>query len=300
MDRTKLALIGGSLVFAVVAYWRFSAEAAVPPPRPLELMAPVSARSATPVKTAPKRASAAPAAAVPAKAAPAESRPVARAKSPEVPKPATASKVSAVSEVGATRGTARVAPSKTTPRVTPPLATAEYARRVADAASVSAEEPNRATFRLEAIAAAEPHRPEAFETLAALHLRQGDFYQAYEMFDSAIRKGGKATFSIMHDHSRGNFDKGPKDTCVGELTILPSEVTFESADGHRFASTWTELREVGSYRFFGSGIGGFHVRVAADGKSQNFNLAPRSRDKREANIILDLLIENAQRQETGK
>ena len=165
---------------------------------------------------------------------------------------------------------------------------------------MGAEEPGRATYRLEHIAAAEPNRPEAYETLAAIHLRQGDFYQAYEMFDSAIRKGGKATFSIMHDHTRGNFDKGPTDTCVGELTIHPAELTFEGADGHRFAASWAELREAGSNRFFGSGIGGFHVRVAAEGKSRNFNLAPRSRDKREANIILDLLIENAQRQETGK
>ena len=141
---------------------------------------------------------------------------------------------------------------------------------------------------------------EAYETLAAIYLRQGDFYQAYEMFDSAIRNGGKATFSMMHDHTRGNFDAGEGATCVGELTLQPAELTFESADGHRFATSWAELREAGSNRFFGSSIGGFHVKVTADGKSRNFNLAPRSRDKREANIILDLLIENAQRQDSGR
>jgi len=171
---------------------------------------------------------------------------------------------------------------------------------VADAASIGADEPNRAIFRLEHIAAAEPGRPEAYETLAAIHLRQGDFYQAYEMFDSAIRNGGKATFSMMHDHTRGNFDAGANATCVGELTIQAAELTFEGADGHRFATSWAELREAGSNRFFGSSIGGFHVKVTADGKSRNFNLAPRSRDKREANIILDLLIENAQRQDSGR
>ena len=186
------------------------------------------------------------------------------------------------------------------PRLTPSVATPDYERRVADAASIGADEPNRAIFRLEHIAAAEPGRPEAYETLAAIHLRQGDFYQAYEMFDSAIRNGGKATFSMMHDHARGNFDAGAKATCVGELTIQPEELTFEGADGHRFATSWAELREAGSNRFFGSSIGGFHVKVTADGKSRNFNLAPRSRDKREANIILDLLIENAQRQESGR
>jgi hypothetical protein len=176
----------------------------------------------------------------------------------------------------------------------------DYERRVADAASIGAGEPNRAIFRLEHIAAAEPGRPEAYETLAAIYLRQGDFYQAYEMFDSAIRNGGKATFSMMHDHTRGNFDAGEGATCVGELTLQPAELTFESADGHRFATSWAELREAGANRFFGSSIGGFHVKITADGKSRNFNLAPRSRDKREANIILDLLIENAQRQDSGK
>jgi len=193
-----------------------------------------------------------------------------------------------------------VAASTPSRRLTPSVAMPDYERRVADAASIGADEPNRAIFRLEHIAAAEPGRPEAYETLAAIYLRQGDFYQAYEMFDSAIRNGGKATFSMMHDHTRGNFDAGAGATCVGELTMQPAELTFEGADGHRFATSWAELREAGSNRFFGSSIGGFHVKVTADGKSRNFNLAPRSRDKREANIILDLLIENAQRQDSGR
>ena len=193
-----------------------------------------------------------------------------------------------------------VAASASPRRLTTSVAMPDYERRVADAASIGAEEPNRAVFRLEHIAATEPGRPEAYETLAAIYLRQGDFYQAFEMFDSAIRNGGKATFSMMHDHARGNFDTDGNATCVGELTIQPEELTFEGADGHRFTTSWAELREAGSNRFFGSSIGGFHVKVTADGKSRNFNLAPRSRDKREANIILDLLIENAQRQDSGR
>jgi hypothetical protein len=193
-----------------------------------------------------------------------------------------------------------VAASAPSRRLTPSVAMPDYERRVADAASIGADEPNRAIFRLEHIAAAQPGRPQAYETLAAIYLQQGDFYQAYEMFDSAIRNGGKATFSMMHDHTRGNFDDGAGATCVGELTLQPAELTFESVDGHRFATSWAELREAGANRFFGSSIGGFHVKVTADGKLRNFNLAPRSRDKREANIILDLLIENAQRQDSGK
>jgi hypothetical protein len=307
MDRSKFALLaGGGLVFAAVGFWRFPAEATVPAPRPLPLTAPASARAAAPARTPDKAAApvttphkaAAPAetpkrsvssatvtAAVSPDTAPLEPRRIVRVTSPAAPTLAT------VSEVVRPRATPRVSPSVT------PL---DYERRVADAASIGAGEPNRATFRLEHLAAAEPDRPLAYETLAAIYLRQGDFYQAYEMFDAAIRKGGKATFAIVHDHSRGNFEADPKSTCVGELTIQPTEVTFEGADGHRFAASWAELSEAGSNRFFGSRIGGFHVRLAGEGKSRNFNLAPRSRDKREGNIILDLLIENAQRQDAGK
>ena len=122
-----------------------------------------------------------------------------------------------------------VAASAPPRRLTPSVAMPDYERRVADAASIGADEPNRAIFRLEHIAAAVPGRPEAYETLAAIYLRQGDFYQAYEMFDSAIRNGGKATFSMMHDHSWGNFDAGASATCVGELTIQPAELTFEGS-----------------------------------------------------------------------
>ncbi len=293
MDRTKFALISGSLVFAVVATWRFSAEGTAPAPqRPLQLIVPLSARAAAPAAPPETSASAAPAAAataaavVNAKPALPEPRQVVRVASP------AASTIAAVSEVVRPRATPRV-----TPTVTAAASALDYTRSVADAASIGVEEPARATYRLERIAAADPTRPEAYETLAALHLRQGDFYQAYEGFESAIRNGGKATFSIMHDHTRGNFDTGARATCVGALTIEGTELAFEGADGHRFSASWADVREVGANRFFGSGIGGFHVRVAADGKSGNFNLAPRSRDKREANIILDLLIEHAQRQE---
>jgi tetratricopeptide (TPR) repeat protein len=197
------------------------------------------------------------------------------------------------------RGKAVVATSAPS-RVSASAGTPNYERAVADAVTLGAEDLDRAARRLERITTDEPSRPQAYENLAAIRLRQGDYYQAYEMYDSAIRNDGKATFSILHDHTRGNFDSGPKSTCAGELSIMPAGVKFEGGDGHRFAASWAELQETGANRFFGSGIGGFHVKVTNDGKSKNFNLAPRSKDKREANLILDLLIENAQRQDASK
>jgi len=182
----------------------------------------------------------------------------------------------------------------------PSTATPTYERAVAEATTIGTDDLNRAARRLEFITAEDPARPEAYEKLAAIRLQQGDFYQAYEMYASAVRKGGKASFSVLHDHTRGGFNSGPNDTCAGELSVLPDKLMFEGADGHGFAVGWAELLEAGSNRFAGAGIGGFHVKLGANKNSRNFNLAPRSRDKREANIILDLLIARAEQADAGK
>lgn len=99
------------------------------------------------------------------------------------------------------------------------------------------------------------------------------------------------TFTLIHDHSNGNFENNnPKATCVGELSVFENELRFDAPDEHhRFSANWTEVRDAGSNKFFGSGIGGFHVTITADGKYRNFNLAPQSKDKAEAKQVLDLL-----------
>jgi hypothetical protein len=99
------------------------------------------------------------------------------------------------------------------------------------------------------------------------------------------------TCMIIHDHSRGNFESDdPKATCVGQLTILENELRFEPREGgDRFAANWADVKDVGGNRFFGSGKGGFHIAVRIGGKYKNFNLAPESKEKAEAKLILDLL-----------
>jgi hypothetical protein len=301
MDRKSLLLLGvGCLLVVAIAAWR--SEDPVAAPRALQLAPPVSAAAATPAGDPSKPGSVTP---PPRRVAYAtRTNNTSKAASGETPddfvfKPAQPRRREGPA-VAAIPSSNAVAPSTAPGRVPSPSAMA-YERRVADAAAMGAEDLDRAARQLEQLIGDDPARPQAYETLAAIRLRQGDYYQAFEMFDSAIQKGGKATFAIMHDHTRGNFDSGPKDTCAGELTILPSEVTFEGPDGHRFAASWAEFLEAGSNKFFGSGIGGFHVKIALDNKkTRNFNLAPRSRDKREANLVLDLLIENAQRRDAGK
>ena len=305
MDRFNALLLGGVVLVVAVAAGRQSFDASARPlPSKAVNLLDTPSRPNTPAgtnaaaATAPKRTQPA-AVALPVKkndsgetpddyVYPKAANAVRGAGAADLPAPFTAPRGKAVV---ATNAPSRLSTSAGTPN---------YERAVADAVTLGAEDLDRAARRLERITTDDPSRPQAYENLAAIRLRQGDYYQAFEMFDSAIRNDGKATFAILHDHTRGNFDSGSKNTCAGELSIMPAGVRFEGGDGHRFAASWTELQEAGANRFFGSGIGGFHVKVTNDGKSKNFNLAPRSKDKREANLILDLLIENAQRQDGAK
>ncbi|HEX6163574.1 MAG TPA: hypothetical protein VFZ31_09420 [Vicinamibacterales bacterium] len=111
-----------------------------------------------------------------------------------------------------------------------------------------------------------------------------------------------ATFKILHDHRRGNFETDdPKAICAGELTVFEHELRFEPRDGaDRFVASWADVKDVGGNRFFGSGKGGFHVSVNVDGKYKNFNLAPESKEKAEAKVILDLLESYTRRTERTK
>ena len=132
---------------------------------------------------------------------------------------------------------------------------------------------------------------DSYEAMARASLQERNYTQAREHMESALAHGGKATFVIAHDHSRGNFESDDaNDTCVGELTILANELRFLGRDdSERFAASWADVKDVGSNRFFGSGRGGFHVSVNIAGKYKNFNLAPESKEKAEAKLILDLL-----------
>lgn len=141
---------------------------------------------------------------------------------------------------------------------------------------------------------------EAYEAEAVVRLKDGDYRKAGELFETALRNGGKATFMLIHDHSKGNFEKDPKATCVGELVMTPTEIKFQGADGHQFGATWAEVLDAGSNKFFGSGIGGFHLTISEEGKYKNFNLAPNSKDKQEAKLIIDLLKSNSRKTERGK
>jgi len=253
MARMKpvLLVVCGVVLVVIVAWQQSANEAAASAKAPLQLMRPAPSVSSA-------AAPAAPSANVPAAV------PAGNAAAVAVKKPATRRDVksnSATKPVAITASHSNAAPA--------PLAPSVVKESTAMAAPVS--------------------NTEAYETEAAVRLKEGDYRKAGELFETALRNGGKATFTLIHDHSKGNFEKDPKATCVGELVMTPTEIKFEGADGHQFGATWAEVLDAGSNKFFGSGIGGFHVAINPDGKYKNINLAPRSKDKAEAKMIIDLL-----------
>ncbi|MEO8682886.1 MAG: hypothetical protein ABI665_27815 [Vicinamibacterales bacterium] len=219
--------------------------------------------------------------------------PVARKSSPKVA-------VEKKAPVAATPHVSNTERETVTPAAAP--ARLSYEGRVAATTSLAADEPDRALAALQQLAADQPGRPEAYEAMAGIRLRQREFGLARELLTTSLANGGKATFTVVHDHTSGNFDsRDPDAICVGELTILGSAVRFDPPGGRdHFAASWTEVRETGSNKFFGSGIGGFHVTFTADGKRRNFNLAPQSKDKAEGKLILDLLSANQRRSRNGR
>ena len=282
---TKLPLVAaGCLAVTAIAYWQSSSNATSPvPPAAVELK-PATSSEVTPAT--PSKHEAAPARVEVTATAVTRKEParVARREPPAAPTVARAENA--------------VPPVAADVKV-PTARLMTYEQRIADAATLAGQDAERGLLELQRLAAAQPNRPEAYEAMAGISLRKRDYDQAREQIASALAHGGKAAFTIIHDHSRGNFDAGDtKATCVGALTIDADEVKFEAReDGDRFLANWADVRNTGSNKFFGSGIGGFHVSINAGGKYKNFNLAPESKEKAEGKLILDLLADHTRRRD---
>jgi hypothetical protein len=301
MTRDHWLLVGvGCLVVTALAYWKNLPDAATPASpavlqlQPVTIPGPGNDLVATPSKVD--------AAAVPFKDT--VSAPTTNAPTTNVPTskaPARVVRHDPPAVVSAERHEDAKPVSAPDVKAAPARAST-YDRRVADANALAGQDADRALVDLQRLAADEPRRPEAYEAMAGISLRKRDYDKAREQIESALAHGGKATFTVIHDHSRGNFDAGdPKATTLGGLTILADEVRFAArGEGDSFSANWADVREAGSNRFFGSGRGGFHLTVSDDGKYKNFNLAPESKDKDEGKLILDLLKSYSKRSDRTK
>lgn len=257
-----LLVVAGCLALTAIAisYWQNTSGTTPSSPAPMQLK--IATAPAASNDLAPAAPSKDVAAAVPVKDtanAPTTSAPVAKAPATKAPA------------------------AKTEPRVIqrdPPAAAATTAERRESAAPPSAPKANKPASTAE-----------AYEAKARVSLQNKDYDQAREHLEAALDHGGKATFMIIHDHSRGNFESDdPKATCVGELMIFSNGVSFEPReDADRFSANWSDVKDAGGNKFFGSGKGGFHVSINTGGKYKNFNLAPESKEKAEGKLVLDLL-----------
>ena len=139
-------------------------------------------------------------------------------------------------------------------------------------------------LELQRLAAAQPTRPEVYEAMAGISLRKRDYVQAREQIArSAFATAGRQPSRIVDDHSRGALEAGDtKATCVGALTIDADEVRFDAREeGDRFSANWADVRNTGSNKFFGSGIGGFHVSINAWVEGEELQSGAQSKDKAE-------------------
>lgn len=130
-------------------------------------------------------------------------------------------------------------------------------------------------------------KPQAYGLLGFAQLYGShDMLAAERSMRAAIERGGGAPFRVYHDHD-GFFNT----FCQGSLFVSKTTVTFKADDGnHTFETNRNDIKEAKPNGFVGSQYGAFHLKVAAgSAKPANYNFAPATRQKSEANLIIGLI-----------
>jgi len=130
-------------------------------------------------------------------------------------------------------------------------------------------------------------KPQAYGLLGFAQLYGShDPLAAERSMRAAIERGGGAPFRVYHDHD-GFFNT----FCQGSLFVSRAKVTYKADDGnHTFEASRGDIKEAKSNGFVGSQFGAFHLKVAVgSGKPTNYNFAPATRQKSEANLIISLI-----------
>lgn len=130
-------------------------------------------------------------------------------------------------------------------------------------------------------------KPQAYGLLGFAQLYGShDAVAAERSMRAAIERGGGAPFRVYHDHD-GFFNT----FCQGSLFVSRATVTFKADDGnHTFEAKRGDIKEAKPNGFVGSQYGAFHLKVVVgSGKPVNYNFAPLTRQKTEANLIIGLI-----------
>ena len=132
-------------------------------------------------------------------------------------------------------------------------------------------------------------KPDAYDLLGHIDLYiAGNLSSAQQNMQAAIARGGKATFSVRHDHSGLTF----AESCSGYLYIWSNKVVFASPVD-RFEASKEEVKEAEPNKGWAPirnnlGIPGhvFHIRITA----RNYNMTGTSSiNKEEMNLIVALI-----------
>ncbi|HEV2863122.1 MAG TPA: hypothetical protein VGX48_19050 [Pyrinomonadaceae bacterium] len=133
----------------------------------------------------------------------------------------------------------------------------------------------------------DPQQPQAYSIIGTLSLYYSQNVAAAEQaMRAAIERGGAAVFHVYHDHN-GNFSQ----YCEGSFFVSKDGVQFKANDGQdTFETADANIKEAKTNAFVGSEVGAFHIKpVQKINGRDNFNFAPLSRQKAEAQLIIRII-----------
>ena len=144
---------------------------------------------------------------------------------------------------------------------------------------------------LQQAVAIDSSKPQAYGLLGFAELYGSrDILAADRSMRAAIERGGAAPFRVYHDHD-GLFNT----FCQGSLFVSRTNVTYKADDGnHTFEASRTDIKEAKVNPFMGVAYAAFHIKVntTAARKGDNYNFAPRTKQKAEASLITSLIQSN--------
>jgi hypothetical protein len=136
----------------------------------------------------------------------------------------------------------------------------------------------------------DPSQPTAYTLLGTVMLYAGqDFNSAEQAMRAALQRGGAAAFKVYHDHANGTFQQ----YCEGSFFVTRTGVSFKADNGvDTFETEDTNIKEAKVNAWVGSEYGAFHIKpVQRINGRDNFNFAPATRQKAEAQLLLRLIKE---------
>jgi hypothetical protein len=153
--------------------------------------------------------------------------------------------------------------------------------------AISSQDWNSALNYAQQAARLDPAQPRAYTLLGTMLLYvRNDYGGAEQAMRAAIERGGTAAFHVYHDHD-GAFGQ----YCEGSFFVTKAGVSFKANDGRdTFETDDSNIKEAKTNTFMGAQVGAFHIKpVQKINGRDNFNFAPATRNKAEAELIIRMI-----------